>query len=772
MSMKKKIIVSILAVSLAFGTLPGIPVNVLNNNGVAQAAATTPLASPELLAKMNAIHAELTDGEKVYVREARAKLWALFNASIVEGTDAWTKISSKSTVTSTELLDIIRLSVGFYYDPNGAALNAHLQYVKPALKKLAVGGANSALTEEASYTAAIAFISAVEAQITEELNAADALTIIITALTNNTDLSSALKSAGDTLARKAITDIIADTSLTFSGILREYNLTADDILEARSVFTDAVDSEREASKALTFAYARTKAALTTSSASNSTGTLNLSLSVFGKAVPSGLITWTTDTSGVSITNNVLTNGSDGSTVTASVKATDVLFNKEIFTGNVTVTNETETVTPAPAPAPTPAPAPPEAPSIPTLNKVITTPKVTVTIVKDEDGVEVTVVKLDKEDFKKQLAESKEAKAFVIPVTGDKQKAKAVLQVQDVEDASTNNKDNEFVVQGNGAEYSLPSTLLKSSELGTKLGISETDARNAEVEVTIEEKPETAVEKGKSKLVSKVVDFTVTVTSGGNSLELNDFGNTYVDRAFDLTQNVTPAKAVGVVVNTDGTISPVPTEFVDVGGKKVAVLKRNSNSSYTVVENDVAFTDIDNHWAEEDILLLGNKLIVSGYEDGSFMPKGTIKRGEFITLIARSLGFDTNNSDITKFSDVSAEAYYAGALKALVDQGLINGYADGTFKPDAQISRQDVAVILGGIIEFLELQNAESGQAKTFKDSSDISSYAANAIEEAAKLQIINGYEDNSFKPKAPISRAEAVIMIEKLLENANFISKN
>lgn len=779
MKMIKKLAVTVLATGVALSTLLGVPANGLSGDGVAYATAA-PLQT-DLKEKMNEIYSNLTDDERAALREAREKLWELSDATLVSDTTLWTKIHNKAPdISLSEVLDIAKYFDGIYYDEEGKNLNNMLQYLKPSLHKFAVGGGNTTLTEEQSYTAALDFMSAMETQIQTVLQETNALKAITDELakSENKDLESVLKSVANSKFKEALDAVLQDTSVTFSAIINAYGITADDFLEIRTVFSDEIDPDRAANKAIAFAYARNHAELNSSSASNSGGTLNLALKVFGKDVPSGLVTWSISNhdSSVSLNGKTVTNSADGTTKTATVTAKVSLFDTMIYSGQVTIENEEQVVTPPVVTPPVAAPPveTPAKPTTPIFTKVVKNQKVTVTIEKDENGVEVTVVKLDKDEFKKQLTENKEAKALVIGAKSKSGKAKAVLQISDVEDAAANNQDNVFIVQADGAEYSLPAALVKSADVAAGLGISENDAINAEVNVNIEEKSDSFVNLNvinpKSKLASKVVDFSITVTNGNNSFELNDFGNTYVDRAFDLTQSVNTSKAVGVVVNADGTLSPVPTQFVEADGKKVAVLKRNSNSTYTVVENDESFTDIDNHWAEDAIFVLGNKLIVSGYEDGSFMPQGTITRGEFVTLIARSLGFDTSTTDITKFDDVTSEAWYAGALQSLVAQELIHGYSDGTFKANDQILRQDAAVIIGGVIEFLELK-AENGEAKTFKDSSNISGYAADAIKEASKLSIINGYEDNSFKPKAFITRAEAVIMIKKLLENAGFISE-
>lgn len=404
-------------------------------------------------------------------------------------------------------------------------------------------------------------------------------------------------------------------------------------------------------------------------------------------------------------------------------------------------------------------------------KVVKTPAVTVTIKKDADGVEVTVVKVNKDDVRKSLKDSKEAQAFVIPVDAKGGKAKAQVDLSLLTEAADTNEGNSFVVTANGATYDLPVGLLNTESLAGLGG----DLADASVEVNITEKPTSAVNAGNGKVAAKVVDFSIVVTSGESSLELNNFGSTYVERALDLTGNVDSKKAVGVVVNSDGTVAPVPTEFFEVDGKKVAVLKRNSNSTYTVLENEVELTDIDKSWAKADIQLLANKLLVTGYEDGTFKPQGTVTRAEFVCLLARGLGFDTTDANIDMFSDVASDDWHAGVLKAAVDAGLINGFEDGTFRPDAKITRQDASVVLANAIEFLSLRGDLTDEdvalaVKAYNDQPKVAGYAKSAVGLATSLNILSGNGDGTFNPTANATRAEAVIMLEKLLVEANFLS--
>ncbi|QGQ97956.1 hypothetical protein EHS13_25225 [Paenibacillus psychroresistens] len=187
------------------------------------------------------------------------------------------------------------------------------------------------------------------------------------------------------------------------------------------------------------------------------------------------------------------------------------------------------------------------------------------------------------------------------------------------------------------------------------------------------------------------------------------------------------------------------------------------SSFGTVFGDAtsanAKSDIKGHWAEAQIATWIDKGFIKGYEGGSFKPNNSISRAEFMALINRSFGFTEKDATVS-FSDVASTnwAYVEAAIA--VKAGYIEGYADGTIGASKLISRQEVAVIVDRL---LGLTKAESPQA-SFTDSASIASWAKFAVDAAAAKEILKGYaQDNSFKPTKSITRAEAVVTLDRAI---------
>ncbi|MGR6546175.1 S-layer homology domain-containing protein [Paenibacillus tundrae] len=199
-------------------------------------------------------------------------------------------------------------------------------------------------------------------------------------------------------------------------------------------------------------------------------------------------------------------------------------------------------------------------------------------------------------------------------------------------------------------------------------------------------------------------------------------------------------------------------------KSLALLLMLSMVSPTFADRGYAadqklqFSDIKGHWAEANIQAWGDEGLIRGYLDHSFKPNAYITRAEFMNLVNKAFGY-TGQATIN-YNDVSNQAWYYEAVSIANAAGYIDGYTDGTMKPQDPITRQEAAKIITGILN-LEL---DEESANTFSDSSAIADWSKGAVGGAAAAKIIAGYEDGSFKPLRSITRAEAVSALVNALD--------
>lgn len=148
--------------------------------------------------------------------------------------------------------------------------------------------------------------------------------------------------------------------------------------------------------------------------------------------------------------------------------------------------------------------------------------------------------------------------------------------------------------------------------------------------------------------------------------------------------------------------------------------------------------------------------LQGY-NGYVYPDSSITRAEAATIFARISGYakENNTAGISRFTDVNNSDWYAGAVKFTADKGIITGYEDGTFRPEANITRAELSVM---IYRYLGL----TATAKShFEDVT--SHWAERYIATLENLNFINGYEDKTFRPDNYITRAETVKCVNRML---------
>lgn len=155
--------------------------------------------------------------------------------------------------------------------------------------------------------------------------------------------------------------------------------------------------------------------------------------------------------------------------------------------------------------------------------------------------------------------------------------------------------------------------------------------------------------------------------------------------------------------------------------------------------------------------------IIGYEDGTVRPGTNITRAEVATIFFRLLTDETRESywsQSSGFTDVASEAWYNNAVSTLTRAGILDGYEDGSFRPNASITRAEFTKI--AVSFFKHVGGASSSP---FNDVPD-SAWYAEFVKAAAELGLIDGYEDGTFRPNAPITRAEACTIVNRTLGRA------
>ncbi|QJD87486.1 discoidin domain-containing protein [Cohnella herbarum] len=175
--------------------------------------------------------------------------------------------------------------------------------------------------------------------------------------------------------------------------------------------------------------------------------------------------------------------------------------------------------------------------------------------------------------------------------------------------------------------------------------------------------------------------------------------------------------------------------------------------YVIRQNPVVFKDLSEmHWAYGFISSMAAKGMIQGTGNDRFDPSAVITRSQTAVLLARILGL--KEAATPSFADVAADSGYAGAVNALAEAGIVTG-SNGHFDPDAEINRQDLAVLISRAISYSGgTVSVSNGRAFTYADQSLIASYAREAVSWMSELGIMQGTGENRFNPTGRASRAE------------------
>lgn len=169
------------------------------------------------------------------------------------------------------------------------------------------------------------------------------------------------------------------------------------------------------------------------------------------------------------------------------------------------------------------------------------------------------------------------------------------------------------------------------------------------------------------------------------------------------------------------------------------------------------SDLDGNWARSTIEDWMDRGLVKGMPDGKFRPDNPISRAEFVALVNRY--FQIADADSApSFRDVKADHWFAEDVVAAVRAGYVSGYPNNEFKPLQSITREEAA----SIIAKLAPEEKGAPAASSFKDEAQIGRWSLDSVRKVASLGIMKGYPDQTFRPRNPITRAEAIVALNNV----------
>lgn len=271
------------------------------------------------------------------------------------------------------------------------------------------------------------------------------------------------------------------------------------------------------------------------------------------------------------------------------------------------------------------------------------------------------------------------------------------------------------------------------------------------------------------------DLTKDKYTSGRYMLIMTFENSTLNKEFDIfsetSDSVTPADPTD---SDDGKKEDDPKDNDNNtgGGTNTGGNKNNGTSntgSTTTSTKPSASTDSGNkpqtavkypsdlsgHWAETNVKYVYDKALMNGYGDGTFKPEASITRAEFSAVMARLLKLSGKDSAAEKFGDVKGH-WAIGYIGALADKGIVGGVTENSFAPDDNITREQMAAILSRAFDLKETSS------ELFADNDEISDWAHDYVYACRKAGYMTGDAANKFSPLNNASRAEVATVIYRL----------
>ena len=264
----------------------------------------------------------------------------------------------------------------------------------------------------------------------------------------------------------------------------------------------------------------------------------------------------------------------------------------------------------------------------------------------------------------------------------------------------------------------------------------------------------------------VYDITLWEVKNGKETAVNLSGKT-VSIAIPYTpaKNEQPGNLYAVYVDGNGKVQWFTKSSYDADQKAVIFVAEHFSIYGIGYKNQIpAFTDVNNHWAKDNMLFVVSRGLLSGTSATTFSPNTGMTRGMFVTALGRLAGVDPTDYQASMFTDVKEDAYYAPYVNWAAKTGVVSGTTDTTFAPDTNINREQMAVIMKNYATKLGYTIPKTLEVVNFADSTGISSWAKEAVKSMQQAGILAGKTNNCFDPAGTATRAEVATVLRRFVE--------
>ena len=355
-----------------------------------------------------------------------------------------------------------------------------------------------------------------------------------------------------------------------------------------------------------------------------------------------------------------------------------------------------------------------------------------TLVVDEDAVKEML-----EDYSQELTEG-----FVLLNEDD------MMSASEAEDLEEELEDNDVSLSG---DYEGDDLVLSDDELSI---LVPEGAHDDDIEITVDELDgDEVADRIALRIGSAVYDFGPDGTQFDEPVIISITVPIYEDTYLESLKPAWFDEENGMWITIPCVID------VETG---MVTFEIDHFTKFAVIETEarVEFADVDDTmaWARDAIEILAGAGVINGTGEG-FEPQRSITRAEFVKIVVEALELEKAEVDGSIFTDVNTDDWFAQYVECGYNNDIVTGDPDGSFRPNDQISRNEIAVVLSRLGDNDGVESVEL----IFDDVLDIPEWARDGVEFAYSAELMNGYEDNTFKGANALSRAEAAVVVYRYM---------
>ncbi|WP_195576622.1 S-layer homology domain-containing protein [Paenibacillus sp. 1001270B_150601_E10] len=780
---RKKLLLSILAFNLAFGTLTLFPSSFsslgssVNTAHAAESQEKTESAYSQLLAKKSKIYIELNESELKLLENVRRNISKIRSKDIES---VWNRIAQLKKqhgpgyedVTEPRVRKLIQVLLTFVYSKDNKVIDQINQdpELKNLLNKLAkLTGIPNGL-QGISMNDALAFFEEIEAQLRKKIK--------------SMELEDFLELATDSKAAKeTISNILYAVKVTsknpIAGIIQKLDLNDEDITN----IIERIDPGNKASLAIIFAYAKSKTVV--SYTIQYQGRVEIPhLSVLGKSIPPAVLNWKkiSGSDKIRVENGKIILDSSVNTATAVIAATDKLFGRELYRTAITLTYKAK---PDPIIIPTPA-------QIQGIvgRTLLEFADLDIKLEHANGWYRRSLLKQAQSTLERSVSRiARFNLSSFVKVEGNR--ASLELDVPQVTEALKKITVDVKTLKDN---YEKLDRKVNTPKIEYSFDFGEVNASRIDLSLP---KPVLAEAKalGVTHLALRVNGITV-------SLPLKAFEG---DAVLQLTKQssipglVHPLRSEAYQLDwlhdgkTIGLKQPIEARFhvLNVSDPALLTLAEHSRghtvlqggtydaeqktlnitayagSTVGAAEYQNQYTDIApvQSWAGHAIDVTSAKGIFEGKGKGLFKPYDKLTHAEFIKLLVKTLDHKLDKG-VVPYQEASGKDWYAPYLQSAVQSGLIEEKAKASFLPNVAITRAELAAIAAQAIHLLDVKPIEGNpldELRKYKDANQIPIHLRASAAIAIQYGLITGKTKDRFEPNATTTRAEAAVILYRIL---------